>query len=211
MQEDPKFTPAILKKILWLEAIAIERKIYRRILARGLISDQVFRTLDINTDFEIEQIKDGHSPQKTVYSMPLFTKLKKRIALGIEKVFHSSMLAKKLRYNAAIEEYEMTYASVFAYTRVAESLDSLPLIYANQKEIVNECKTFYRERTGIAKRDIGNLSKYISMLKVQNRYIKKAALNEEMEAVEKLENGGFIPVSVSKMLQEEINTELSNC
>lgn len=209
IQDSGEFTPAILKKMLWLEAIAIERQTYKRILGRGLISDQVFRTLDINTDFEIEQVKDSQTPSTTLYTMPAFSKLKKKTASLIEKIFHASSLAKTLRFNAVLEEYEMVYASICAYARVAESLDSLPLIYANQKEIVNDCKTFYKERSNAAKTDIEKLSKYISMLKVQTRYLKRAALHEEMETVEKLHSGGFIPLSVSKILEDEINLDLS--
>lgn len=207
IQDNPDFTPDVLRKVLWLEAISIERHIYKKLIDRKMISTMVFRALDIRTDFQIEQIKDGQIPDIYFKFSPPLLKLKKKIFHLLENYLHyKSSLIKRMKLRDIQIEYEFMYSAVTASTRVSAELDSLPLLYTNQKEILDECKDYYRKRTELAVQERETLSKYISMLKLQNHYLSIAALSEQMEGVEELHERGLIPANIALILQEELSS-----
>ena len=208
LQNDPEFKSDTTRKLLWHQAISIELKAYQLLFDKGLISESVIRELELNTELERDRLKENIFPTLQISAMPLEVKIKNVLAGFARLIFPKNKYIRLFHFRGISAKYEITLAMISANSHIKSVIGRMPQMYGAQKEIMEECQTFYKKRAELAMKQRRELEKHISMNKLQYKTLYRAVINAELETVEELASNGSIPESVALILKSDIDKKI---
>ncbi|MCP4179211.1 MAG: sodium:proton antiporter [bacterium] len=209
LQNNPEFKSDTIKKLLWYEAISVEKNAYKELFNRGLISESIIRELLINIEMQKDGIKSDKLPEINLCRMPFELKLKGFVYNLLKFIAPKSQFVKRIKYRTIVSQYEMTLAMLTAYNHIKSIFCRMPEIYGLQREIVIECQNFYKERANNAIKQRKKLEHFITKFNLQKQTIYRAIINAELDSIKELELRGNIPFSVANILTEDIEKKIS--
>ena len=177
LQNNPEFRSDTTRKLLWHQAISIELKAYQLLFEKGLISESVIRELELNTELERDRLKENIFPTLQISAMPLEIKVKNLFANLARLILPGNKYTKLLHFRNVSAKYEITLAMISANSHIQSVIGRMPQMYGAQKEIMEKCQTFYRERAELAMEQRKELEKHISMNRLQYKTLYRAVIN----------------------------------
>ena len=189
-----------IRGVLWSEALAIERTVYRDQFEGGAITEPVLRELELGVDLQRDTLKRGAIPQ----GMPAATPIEVRVidwATGIgSRLLPRSQFVQKRRVVALAAKYERDAAVLEASRRVISEIDRLAELTEAQPELAEECRREYESRSFLAMKRIDSVAEHFPefVRAVQQQTAQRIALDGEADAVEKLATTGLIPLALAR-------------
>lgn len=134
-----------MKKILWMEALTIEKTTYRRLLDRGEISEPVFRELELAIELQRDQLKATQFPSIIPTAVPLELRFSGWMIRMIENVLPKSILVRRHRLRSLAAQYERDTAFLEASRRVAMEINDKTHRFSDQTAAI-EVAQVYEDR-----------------------------------------------------------------
>ncbi|HJO94037.1 MAG TPA: sodium:proton antiporter [Victivallales bacterium] len=209
LQNDPEFKSDTIRKLLWYEAVSIEKNAYKLLFERGLISESVIRELLINIELQRDGIKSGKLPEVNLCKLPFELKLKGFVYNIFKFISPKSKFVRRIKYRTIVSKYEMTLAMITANNHIRSIFGRMPEMFGLQREIVIECQDFYKLRAEKSIQQRKKLEHYIAKFNLQRQTIYRAVINAEMDSIKDLELRGNIPFSVASILTDDIEKKIS--
>ena len=208
LQNDPECKSNTTRKIIWHQAISMELCAYQLLFDKGLISESVIRELKLNIELERDRLKQDIFPDLKVTAMPLEVKMKNKLANLLRLVMPKNKFINLLRQKSLSPKYEMTLAIVYANNHIKSTIGKIPQLSGNQKEIVEECRLFYKKRAELAIIQKKKLEKYIAIHNLQYQVLYRATINAELASIEEMSANSGIPDSVANILKSDIDNKI---
>jgi monovalent cation:H+ antiporter, CPA1 family len=209
LQKDPEFNSNTIRKLLWYEAVSVEKNAYKLLFDKGLISESVLRELFINIESQRDDIKSGRLPEIDLNGVPVEIKIRSFVYHILKLISPKSKFIKRIKYKTIVSKYEMTLAMITANNHIKSVFGRMPEMYGLQREIIIECQNFYKQRAKNSIKQRKKLEHFITKFNLQKQTIYRAVINAELDSIKELELRGNIPFSVATILTDDIENKIS--
>lgn len=189
-----------IRGVLWSEALAVERTVYRDLFESGAISEPVLRELELGVDLQRDGLKRGEIP----HGMPGATPIELRLVDWATRLAGSllprSQFVQTRRVQALAAKYERDAAVLEASRRVMTEIDHIAELAKAEPGLADECRREYESRSFMAMKRIDSVAEHFPefVRAVQAQTAHRMALDGEADAVEKLATAGLVPESIAR-------------
>ncbi len=197
-------------RLLRRQMLLFEKRTYRDLFHRGVLSEKVFKELQHSIDVQLDHLRTGESlPQWTIHS-PLRWRLESLIFRAIDALRPASDLVQRYRLNRIAERYEENWGRVVACTRVRDELETLEKAEAYGPETIRELQEQYGRWGRSARKRLDLIGEQFPeyATQVQEIVATRLCLQAEEEAVVDLGELGVLPEREAKAMREEVETKL---
>ncbi len=198
--------PQAMLEVLWAEALTVEQKRYRTLFERHVVSEPVYRELEMAIDLERDRLKQGELPGDLPEAAPLEVRLTDWFVRIIERISPRSRIVDRHRGRALAASHEHASAVKAAGRHVGRELDRLGKLLGADPQVIAACRSVYERRASRAGTRLDsiaeNFPEYVQ--EVQRHTIKRIALDTEVIAVEQLASVGGIPESTARSARIEV-------
>jgi CPA1 family monovalent cation:H+ antiporter len=202
-------SPSELKRTVWSEALTIERHAYRELFERGVISEPVFRELELSVDLRRDHLKGADTPGEMVAAQPIEVRVTAWLFTVLGRVAPRSKLVRRHRLRALAAEYEHETAVLSAAKRVVEQIRGLSELSGIDPALADECRNWYAAVSERAMASIDGIAEHFPeyVEAVQRQTARRIALDAEADAITHLARGGGIPETVARDARKAVEVE----
>ncbi|MEE8398158.1 MAG: sodium:proton antiporter, partial [Desulfobacterales bacterium] len=180
-----------MKKVIWLEALTIEKTAYRDLQDRGEISEPVLRELELATELQRDVLARDEFPT----SLPSATPLELQFtgwAIGLlEHVSPTNTWVHRYRLRSLAAQYQQDMARLEASKRIASDISQMRALFGDQKASADVMQ-IYEQRGKDAMDRIDSVGESFPeyVRAVQLQAARRTALEAEADAVTRLASTG---------------------
>ncbi len=198
--------PQAMLEVLWSEAMTVEQKRYRTLFERRVVSEPVFRELEIAIDLQRDRLKRGELPGELPEAVPVEVRVAGWFVRGIERLAPRSRIVDRHRRRALAASHEHASAVKAAGGHVGRELDRLGRLIGADPATIARCRAVYEERAHKAAERLDSIAEIFPeyVQEVQRRTIQRIGLDSEVAAIEQLASVGGIPESAGRAARSEI-------
>ncbi len=198
-----------MRRVLWSEALTVERHRYREMFDRGLISEPVLRELELSVDLRRDQLKRGEIPREIVAAAPIEVRFGARFLGLFGKLFPRSRIVHRHRLRALAARYERDTAVLDACEHVKTEVTQLADLTGVEASVADECREVYENQAGDVMVRIDGVAEHFPeyVQAAQRQTVQRIALDGEADAIEQLASTGAIPPSVAKDARHAVEVE----
>ncbi|NEO26360.1 MAG: sodium:proton antiporter [Kamptonema sp. SIO4C4] len=189
-----------MRQVLWLQAIAIENKHYRRLYDKGLLAELTLEQLNLTITIKRDEVLDGFIPPKVEQCRPWEFRVWRVLRLIPGFNFKQQQLyLLQSRY-----EYTLTVAAVGEV--VAKEVEHLVENYGISSSIAESCSQSYTNYTEEALRNLEEIRTQHPehSQQWQTAIAQRVSHIASLEAVDSLTQEGAISETVATQLHREI-------
>jgi len=199
--------PRAMLEVLWSEALTVEQKRYRTLFERNVISEPVFRELEIAIDLQRDRLKRGELPGELPEAVPAEVRISGWFVRGIERVAPRSRIVDRHRRRALAASHEYASAVKAAGGHVGRELDRLGQLIGADPATVAQCRGVYEERAHKAAERLDSIAEVFPeyVHEVQRQTVQRIGLDSEVAAIEQLASVGAIPESAGRAVRSEVD------
>ena len=197
--------------MLWSEIITLTNQVFRTLYERGFLSELLLREFENGLELLKDSAERGRIPKELLADLPMGARLKRLSTDALEHVAPRSRLFRRSRAQVFEAGFERNVAMVIAGNKVLESLDRFAKLCDADAGDVAECRRFHEEQRQeaiVRLKDMGKRFPEI-MRRVQERTLRRAALDAEKDAVREMVRTGGISDRLASDLQGEIQQALT--
>jgi CPA1 family monovalent cation:H+ antiporter len=198
-----------MRRVLWAEALTVERHRYREMFDRGIISEPVLRELELSVDLRRDQLKRGDIPLEIVAAVPIEVRFGTRFLKVLGRIFPRSRLVQRHRLRALAARYERDTAVLDACEYVMAEVTRLAELTGVEVSVADECRAVYETQAGNVMVRIDGVAEHFPeyVQAAQHQTVQRIALDGEVAAIEQLASTGAIPPSVARSARRAVEAE----
>jgi len=196
----------VIRRLIRFQAVAIEQKSYEILFNNKLISDSVYRELELNTSIAQDKLRNGRFPDLKLKAVPL-EMLFRNFFIAVFKFLIPNNSLSKMRLKALIARYELIIASQYSYNYLISIIHDIPKFYVDHTELIKECCDFYKKRVDLTLEELEKLKEIIPIKVLQQQTMLRAAIGAENDAIDEIASSGGIHDAVIASLKEEIHAK----
>jgi CPA1 family monovalent cation:H+ antiporter len=198
-----------MRRVLWAEALTVERHRYREMFDRGIISEPVLRELELSVDLRRDQLKRGDIPLEIVAAVPIEVRFGTRFLKVLGRIFPRSRLVQRHRLRALAARYERDTAVLDACEYVMAEVTRLAELTGVEVSVADECRAVYETQAGNVMVRIDGVAEHFPeyVQAAQHQTVQRIALDGEAAAIEQLASTGAIPPSVARSARRAVEAE----
>jgi CPA1 family monovalent cation:H+ antiporter len=198
-----------MRRVLWAEALTVERHRYREMFDRGIISEPVLRELELSVDLRRDQLKRGDIPREIVAAAPLEVRFGARFLKLLGRIFPRSRMVQRHRLRALAARYERDTAVLDACEYVTAEVTRLAELTGAEASVADECRSVYETQAGDVMVRIDGVAEHFPeyVQAAQHQTVQRIALDGEAAAIEQLASTGAIPPTVARSARRAVEAE----
>lgn len=207
-------SPSDMKKVLWTQALSIERTNYREMFEHGAITGAVLQELELAVDLTQDALRLDEAGMEDADLDRSATPLEERIAnVGIrlvKLVAPNGRTVQRHQLASLAAKYEHDTAVALASRRVVTQLDQLAASSGIDPEITRACEAVWEKRRAAAIGRIDSVAEHFPEFAsaVQFRTASRIAFEGEAEAVDDLASSGAIPEFAAAQSRKQVEQAL---
>lgn len=196
--------------MLWSEVITLTHTVFRMLFERGFLSEALLREFENGLEILRDGAERGRLALERLADRPMGARLRRLSAHALEHDAPRTRLFRRCEAKAFQTAFELNVAMVVAANRVLESLDRLAGLCGAEAGDVDECRRFHEDQRRQAVDRLKDMGKRFPgmMRQVQERTLRRAALDAERDAVGEMVRAGGISERLAADLQGEIQQAL---
>lgn len=197
----------MLNQAMWLQALMIEQKGYRRLHDQGFISEAALLRLEVGVSIRQDAVLAGQLPPPALAPTTLMTRLEYSLIKGLRQLLPTTRWRRQQSLKFSNEEYECD----LAIAQISESvLDRLrELIYGEKKaaRLMAACLDFYTQASQTAQARLTDCAQRHSaaVQQFERRIAARVASLGREEAIANLVEAGAISESVAQTVCDQID------
>ena len=196
----------LVKKIIRFQAVSIERKLYDKLFAQRVISEQVYRELKLQTEISHDRIKLGQEIELKILSLSIGFKIKRLLYLFCKVFMPNSGIIRNAELSFYIVRYEISIARAAAYSYVSDVINNMPKLNNVYTDLIDECCNFYHKRMELAVIEREKIEENISIDTLFKQTIHRVEAYAEKETFDELAACG----SIADSIIDNLNTDIHN-
>jgi CPA1 family monovalent cation:H+ antiporter len=202
-------TTAEMRSVVWSEALSTERRVFREAFDNGVISEPVFRELELSVDLRRDRLKRYGTPGEARTVRPIEVRVGWRIFRFLERLVPKSRMVRARRLRDLAAEYEHDTAIREASRRAAKSVQDLSKLGGAAPAATQDCLEWYSRSGEEAIQRIDSVAEHFPeyVQAVQRQTAQRMALDAEADAIGELAAGGGIPESVVRDAHRTVEQE----
>jgi len=191
-------------KSFWMQAAAIEKKVYYDLFENNLISETALRELMLRTENLDYCIRKSEIPPFEDVAV----QSKTGIIHKLIKFFHRIFTTRKYKIKKLTIKVEFLVAVTKAGMTITKSLPHLAKLNLAAPETVAPCVKFFEVRWRVAKQKLEHILKAHREMseKISENILCRAALSEERKVIDELALNGGISERVKVKLKRSISS-----
>ncbi|MEO1619829.1 MAG: sodium:proton antiporter [Cyanobacteria bacterium J06632_3] len=196
-----------LERAMWLQALTIERQIYRQQHDDGILSSAAYMRLGLGMSARQSEIVSGQLPPSTLSTRILTTRIEKEATN-----FAKRLLPKEAWRDRASDEqfsamYECDLAIAHTTRQVTKQLQALPQCYRADRQLFHSCLEYYETGYRAAQKRIAHSSQKhpASAHKFERRIAQRVVAAGREDAIESLVDNGVISENTARVLCERFD------
>ncbi len=195
-----------LSQLLWLQIINVEAKAYSDFYQRGSLSEVVERELEYTIATKRDAVRAGQIPPPMTLAEPVDLHLIALIGNAISRLAPHSALAQQFYLNQLEVEYECNVAIAEAAELVLKEIQTQTLMLDAADLSGIQCRQAYQtfSKTALARLDELALDNPDHVLLLQQRNALAAALEGEVDAVERLISVGDVLPGIASEVKHHL-------
>jgi CPA1 family monovalent cation:H+ antiporter len=198
-----------MRRVLWAEALTVERHRYREMFDRGIVSEPVLRELELSVDLRRDQLNRGDIPTEIVAATPLEVRLGTRFLKLLGRIFPRGGLVQRHRLRALAARYERDTAVLDACEYVMAEVTRLAELTGVEASVAEECGAVYETQAGDVMVRIDGVAEHFPeyVQAAQHQTVQRIALDGEADAIEQLASTGAVPPGVARSARRALEAE----
>lgn len=196
-------------RVVWSEALTVERRAYREAFDTGVISEPVLRELELAVDLRRDRLKTAETPGDAASVRPIEVRLGARLVRLLERWAPKNRFVRRYRVRGLAAEYEHDTAVRGASQRAMTAVHDLAKLGGVSRAAIDACRAWYEQRADEAILRIDTMAEHFPeyVQSVQQQTARRMALDAEADAIERLAAGGSIPESVARDARRAVEQE----
>jgi len=199
--------PQVMLRVLWSEALSVERTTHRELFEHGAVLEPVFRELELSLDLQRDMLKRGEIPSEFPSMAPLEVRVEGWIVALIQRFVPRSGFVERYRRRELAAKHEHFSAVLAASERVATEINNLAELSGVDSSVAQQCRAHFEKRAQEAIEQLDSIAQVFPeyVQAVQTLTARRIALDAEVDAVERLASVGGIPESVAKAVRAGVD------
>lgn len=188
-----------LRRVVWGEALTLERRSYEAQFQHGAISEPVLRELELAVDLQRDELRRSGTPGPLPAAMPLEVRLADRGLRLLERLAPRSRTVRRHRLRTLAARYEHESAVLEAGRHVLAEVGHLSELLGAPRAIVDDVREVYERRSTAAMERLDAVAAHFPefVQAVQRQTAQRMLLEGEAAAITRLAAAGAIPESVA--------------
>ena len=187
-------TPKMIEQAFWSRLLSIQRKAYRELYDKSLISEFVFDILSHSLNNRYTQIRNQEAPEFTIDEKSAEMLVVQWGVSAITRVAPKAQAAKNLRKFSLSIEYQTLISEAGSAGRAKESIDSISQDFTISDEILATIRDIYIEHIARCNTALKQMAdKYPELAEdIENYYLRMTLLMREEDLIRGLADDGTI-------------------
>lgn len=198
------------KRLLFLQVLATERRMYYELFAKGHISERAYRTLRDIVESQIDVLRYGGDIETASTIHHTTHPISKLFIRLFDPLPLLNRYASRLRALRIAREYEEFWGLHMAATAVLHHLSAIEASEPGKKAVVNYVRGYFKTWNTKTQALMDSITEQFPefVTAMQERLAERLVLQAEFTAISEQQHEGSIPHSVAEILLQDLNNRV---
>ncbi|WP_460007790.1 cation:proton antiporter [Methanogenium cariaci] len=202
-------TPKMIEQALWSRLLSVQRRGYRELYDKSLISEFVFDILTHSLNSGYAMIRNRETPEFRIDKKPLEIEVIRWLIAVIHRVSPRAPAAKNLRKFSLSIEYQTLISEVGAASRARESIDTISRDFTVPDDLLDVVRAGYSHHIAECNAALQEMGKKYPELAedIEDYYLRMTLIMREGDIIRHLADEGTIYENVRDDLLRDLEQE----